>query len=412
MNQNAQGWRVAAACFCTFGIIVGIPYYSLPFFYDYFEAAFGWSRPLMMLGFPMAVLATLWAGPVLAPRFRPQRLLLAGSALTAVALAGFALMRGQLWLYFALWCVYMTGYIIAGPIPHQVLISQWFDRTRGRAMGLVYVGVGLCGAVSAKYIARPLTEAFGFRAALAAMALMMFATWPLILLAMRGEPGAKRDQGDRKAAAGPPFSALLRRRAFWLLAMASFCSIASIGAVNQHMKLILKDQGFAPQEALNAAFSNALFVIMMTSIAGRVVIGWMADRLPKKWLMTAIYALVALSIPLLLAARPPGTPYAFAALFGLSMGADYLLIPLMAADQFGVEALGRVMGIIMPLDLIGLTWLPYLVSVLEQHYGDYRIAAGLLFPAALAGAILIAMLPAAGRTAVEFKEAETCQTGV
>jgi MFS family permease len=123
--------------------------------------------------------------------------------------------------------------------------------------------------------------------------------------------------------------------------------------------------------------------------------------------MTVIYALVALSIPLLLAARPPGTPYVFAALFGLSMGADYLLIPLMAAEQFGVDSLGRVMGIIMPLDLIGLTWFPYLVSVLQRHFGDYRIAAGIIFPAALAGAILIAMLPAAGRTRVALGEGES-----
>jgi MFS family permease len=123
--------------------------------------------------------------------------------------------------------------------------------------------------------------------------------------------------------------------------------------------------------------------------------------------MTVIYALVALSIPLLLAARPPGTPYAFAALFGLSMGADYLLIPLMAAEQFGVDSLGRVMGIIMPLDLIGLTWFPYLVSVLQRHFGDYRIAAGMIFPAALAGAILIAMLPAAGRTHMAIGEGES-----
>jgi len=404
MPRVFYGWWVAAACFCTFGIIVGIPYYSLPFFFDYFEDArlgFGWSRPAIMLGSPLGVLVTVWAGPLLVQRFRPRKLLLFGTVATAAALAGFAAMRGQIWLYYLLWCLYMVGYISAGPIPHQVLIARWFRKLRGRAMGATYVGVGLCGAVSAKYVARPLTEAFGFRTALTVIGLLLFLTWPLILWVMRDSPpdlGLSPDGGSVGAKeeldASFQFGSLLRQRAFWLLAIASFCSIASIGAVNQHMKLILKDQGFAPQAALNRAFSDTLFAIMITSIAGRVVIGWLADHLSKKRLMTAVYVIVAGSIPLLLAARPPGTPYLFAVLFGLSMGGDYLLIPLMAAEQFGVDALGRVMAVIMPLDLIGLTWLPYLVSILQQRFGDYRIAAGMLFPIALAGAILVALLPA------------------
>ena len=56
------------------------------------------------------------------------------------------------------------------------------------------------------------------------------------------------------------------------------------------------------------------------------------------------------------------------------MGADYILIPLMAAEQFGVNTLARAMGIILPLNTIGQTWCPYLVSVLRQHYGNYVAA--------------------------------------
>ncbi len=52
----------------------------------------------------------------------------------------------------------------------------------------------------------------------------------------------------------------------------------------------------------------------------------------------------------------------FAILFGFGMGADYMLIPLMAADQFGVNTLARAMAIILPANTIGQTWFPYLVS--------------------------------------------------
>lgn len=409
MRKTFYGWWITAACFCTFGIAVGIPYYSLPFFYDYFEQApaqggFGWSRSHMMLGFPLAALCTIWVGPLVAHRWSPRRLILLGTAVTAAAFLGFSRMQGQLWIYYGLWLLYMVGYICSGPIPHQVLVSYWFRKQRGKAMGIMYVGVGLCGAISAKYIARPLTEALGFQAALAIMGAMLFLAWPIVLGVVRDRPSDmglfpdNNSSGDvRNGQESHGFGHLLRKRAFWLLLAGSVCSIGAIGAVNQHMKLIFKDQGFTSQEALNYAFSEALFVIMISSISGRLVVGWMADRFSKKWLTLAMYLLVALSIPLPLLVKPPHTPYLFALIFGLSMGADYMLIPLVAAEYFGAGSLARVMGVILPADMIGLTWLPYAVSMLREQQGDYRWALGMVFALALLGAALIALLPSGGR---------------
>ena len=63
------GWWVVAAAFVTFGLSVGLPYYNIPFFYDYFEAAYQWRRVDITRGFFYATLLTLWVGPVLIPRF-------------------------------------------------------------------------------------------------------------------------------------------------------------------------------------------------------------------------------------------------------------------------------------------------------------------------------------------------------
>lgn len=400
------GWWITAACFCTFGIAVGIPYYGLPFFYDYFEQSpaaggFGWSRSIVTLGFPLATILTIWAGPVLVQRWSPRKVILAGTATTAASLILLSVSGGQLWLYFLFWILFMIGYILSGPIPHQILISRWFSRRRGIAMGVMYTGIGLAGAVSAKYIAKPLTEAFGFRVALAVMGISVLLAWPVTLAFIRnrpsdmglfpdGDPASKSYAG----AEGPTYRELFRLRAFWLLLAGSMLCIGAIGAVNQHMKLIFKDAGYAPQEYLNFTFGEALFVIMVSSISGRLLVGWMADRYSKKWLTAVMYAMVAGSIVLLLGVRPPGTPYLFAIFFGVAMGADYMLIPLVAAERMGAESISKAMAIIVPADMIGLTWLPFAVSALREHWGGYTAPLEIVFALALAGAALIMAMPA------------------
>ena len=94
-GETFHGWWITAACFLTFGIAVGWPYYNMPFFYDYYQRSFHWSKAQITFGFPLAALLTLWIGPVLVPRFSPRRLILVGTAMTCCAFVGFGLMRGS-----------------------------------------------------------------------------------------------------------------------------------------------------------------------------------------------------------------------------------------------------------------------------------------------------------------------------
>jgi len=73
-----------------------------------------------------------------------------------------------------------------------------------------------------------------------------------------------------------------------------------------------------------------------------------------------------------------------------------MLIPLMAARQFGVNTLARAMAIILPVNTIGQTWVPYGVSWLRDYYGNYQIAMGAVLALAIVGAIAIAILPRDG----------------
>ncbi|MBI2688128.1 MAG: MFS transporter [Acidobacteria bacterium] len=405
-QKGFYGWWISISAFFTFGLAVGIPYYGMPFYYDYYEKTFGWSRPDITLGFPLAATLTLWVGPMFMHRFSPRMLMMVGATFTAAAFIGFGTMGSSLPVYYGLWFLYMIGYIFSGPIPHQVIISQWFKKNRGVAMAATYLGVGVFGGISQKYIAKPLTESSNFQQALMITGGIVMLLVPIAFFVMRDKPsemGQTPDglpQPEAEKPAPPRDTAyLLKQTAFWLLMIGSLCSIGSIGSINQHMKFVFKEQGFTDQAALNALSGDATFYILISSTAGRIVMGFLADRFSKKYVMVGTYFLVACTIPLLFLVRPesPEYVYVFAILFGFGMGADYMLIPLMAAEQFGVNTLARTMAIILPADTIGQTWFPYLVSQIRQSTGNYGIALNIVFALAAIGAAAILLLPKHGK---------------
>jgi MFS family permease len=405
VKKPFYGWLVTAAAFVTFGFAVGLPYYNISFFYDYFAKTFHWTAPQITLGFPLAALPTIFIAPLLIHRFSPRKLILGGTLLTCIALVCFGLMGPNIWIYWGIWVIYAIGYMLSGPIPHQIIIAQWFRTNRGKAMGVLYVGVGVMGFLGS-YLVKPLTEHLGFHNALMIMGGMVLLAWPLALFVLRDRPAEKGLYPDGAAEPSAEVSAkphsfgyLLHRYSFWLLVFGSMCSIGSIGAVNFLMKLVFDaqmtvsrtDPSFQP--LLNSTWRAASMIILASSIGGRLIIGASSDRFPKKWVMVISYFLSATTIPILLSVAPPQTPWVFAVLFGFAMGADYMLIPLMAAHQFGVNSLARAMAIILPANTIAQTWFPYFISVLKQYFGNYTIPMYTVFGVACLSGLSIALLP-------------------
>jgi MFS family permease len=109
--------------------------------------------------------------------------------------------------------------------------------------------------------------------------------------------------------------------------------------------------------------------------------------------MLLIYLLVAAAIPLLFFASSSTALYVFAVLFGLGLGGEYMIIPLMAAELFGVRVLGRVMGIIVTADGVAEAVSPMLVGYLRDTTGSYQVGFTMLVAVALAGAAAIGWLP-------------------
>jgi sugar phosphate permease len=193
---------------------------------------------------------------------------------------------------------------------------------------------------------------------------------------------------------------VLSTPAFYLLALGSMCSIAAVGGTNQHLKLFLSlDRGFSQADA-----AAVISLVLTISIAGRLLMGWLADRMARRHVMLIIYLLVAAAIPLLLARSSGATMYVFATLFGLGLGGEYLIIPLMAGELFGVRVLGRVMGIVLTADGVAEATAPMLVGYLRDRTGSYDVGFFVLVAAALLGTLAIWLLPRPNQQAIVRSE--------
>jgi MFS family permease len=121
--------------------------------------------------------------------------------------------------------------------------------------------------------------------------------------------------------------------------------------------------------------------------------GWLADLLPKKYVMLIVYLLVAAAIPFLFAGGGLNTLYVFAFIFGIALGGDYMIIPLMTAEIFSMEILGRLLGVILTADGVAEAVSPWWVSHLRDTTGSYTAGFLLLIGIALLGATAVAILP-------------------
>jgi len=392
--ENSSGWRgasalvVAAAFFSLFGI-VGFAYYGLPFFYDFMTGEYGWSRTIVTSG---NALGKLLVGPAfgfiagwMIDRYGPRRLMASGALMMGVALIGLSF-ANSLGLFYLFYLFNALGYVCGGPLPCQVLISKRFERNRGKAMGIAYLGIGAGGAL-APLIAARLEQGFGWHRALCTLGvLIILIAVPLPLLLKERRRAADNQQAPQPMV---PVRDILKNPAFYLLAVGSLCSIGAVGGIGQHLKLYLRDLDFSQSGA-----ANIMSLVLLSSLVGRVLMGWLADSFNRKHVMIVICLCVAGAIPLLLLPAFPGRIYLFAAIFGIGLGGDYMIIPLMAGDLFGVRALGRTMGIILVADGVAESAFPMLVGALyNETTKSYALGFSVLMFVALAGAVIVSFLP-------------------
>ena len=91
--------------------------------------------------------------------------------------------------------------------------------------------------------------------------------------------------------------------------------------------------------------------------------------------------------------------YVSAAVFGIGLGGDYMIIPLMTAEIFGIEILGRLLGVILTAGGIAEAAAPWLIGRLRDATGSYTESCVVLVSIALLGGLAVLGLPARRRAA-------------
>ena len=388
-----QAYQAAATAFVVLFCVVGISVWGLPFYYDFMVQQFGWTRAQVTSG---NALSKLVVGPIfgflagwIVDRFGPRRLMMIGILMAGGALVGLGSIS-SLGLFYFFYLFNALGYVCGGPLPNQVLLTEWFDRSRGKAMGVAYLGIGIGGA-TVPLISHALAQHFGWQTSLRLLGLLMVvASLPLVLL-LKERP-ARTTVG---AATSPSPMAAFKRSPFYLLTLGSMCSIAAVSGTQQNLKLFLSlDRHFTQGDA-----AKVLSLVLACSIVGRLLIGWLADRFSKKYVMLLTYLLVTAGIPLMFLGQTRLILYASAAIFGIGLGGDYMIIPLMTAEIFGIEILGRLLGVILTAGSIAEAGAPWLIGRLRDTSGSYRESCFVLVGIALLGGIAVLGLPGPRRTA-------------
>ena len=85
-------------------------------------------------------------------------------------------------------------------------------------------------------------------------------------------------------------------------------------------------------------------------------------------------------------------------IFGIGLGGEYMVIPLMAAELFGVRVLGRAMGVVLTADGVAEAVAPVLVGRMHDVAGSYATGFVAVIGFALAGAVAILFLPRSSPT--------------
>jgi len=404
VNQRSTrifyGWWIVVAAFLNLFFAVGIIFYGFPVFYPAFVESLGFTRAQVTQGFLLGFLVAglpfgLLAGAVI-DRIGARWVILSGAGLVGISLVLMGSMT-RLWHYELLCILEVVGYVLAGPIANQVLVARWFQVRRGRAMGYAYLGLGLGGVIS-PLLVHFLMRNFGWRHALEIVGLLillvLFPVGIWITRSTPGEMGLLPDGAEsvglteeRNSATDSPASgvgAAIRSANFLLILAGSTLVMGAIGSVIQHFILFLKDLGYSATTATR--FSTAL---LASSLGGRVVVGYLADRFRKKNTMALFYALLSASLLFLGMARRPVAVWTFALIFGFSMGADYMLIPLVTAECFGTASLGKLLALIIMGYSLGQWGAPWMAGRIFDSQHSYELAWKIMAAAGLFGAAAI-----------------------
>lgn len=354
---------------------------------------FQWPRQRVSGVLTLLALVSAAAYPMvgrLADRFGPRKLILIGllGAGSGVLALGFAT-RSVLVFYAVFAVVGAFGSLSSTMIYNQV-ISRWFDRARGRMLGLTAgLGNGL-GAAIMPFAVLILMSDWGWRAAFFGLGLIEIAVGlPAILFLLQDAP--QRARGHAPSADDLPGMTLeqaVRTSSFWLTLIAICLGAGCLTAVLAHVVPILTDRHFP--------VSQATLVVSLFAMVGAgwmVVVGLLLDKIDSPRIIVPLYLISVLGVLALERGTTLTELVAGGVMMGIGLGTEYAALSYFISRYFGLRRFGLISGVMYSAVTIAQGATPYLMDVDFDRHRSYLLSLHLIEGALVLGAAFIACLP-------------------
>lgn len=304
-------------------------------------------------------------------------------------------------LFGVLLALGITGWTApaGGALIATVPVSKWFIRQRGRATGIVQLGLGVGGAVFVS-LTQALISTRGWRSAWVTLAWLSAASVPLVLLLRRqpGDMGLEPDGARRAPAAGTPdpsepvqwtLKAALRTASLWKLSGAFAILGFLLGAASVHRIPHWIELGFHPATVSLAFSMDAGAATIMALAAGFVV-----ERLDARIVGLVSCLCFCVAVAIMAAAQmwaPPWTPLLLASTlpFGCGVGLYMVVQGVIWAQYYGWQFVGTIRGVVLPFIFLASGLGAPFAGALRDASGNYRSSWLLVSALALVAAALI-----------------------
>lgn len=371
-SEFRDGWRSVVAA--NIGLGLGLPtlaFYTVGLIAPQLGQTFGWSQASIHAGLFILTATLAVATPVagyLADRFGTCRVAFASQILLGLSFMSFYLLGGSLWQFYLNWALLSLAGAGTTPATLTRPVVARFDRRRGLAIGLTLLGPGLFAAII-KPVGAFLIAEFGWRAAYAMIGLLpIVIAAPASLLGLRGPAGSATTLSPKdETADGLSLRQASREWRFWLLA-AIFLPV-SIGLTGPlpHMENLLAGDGFSARDVV--FLTSAIGLSLM---AGRLIGGWLMDRLWAPAAGAAVLLLAALGSWLLAQGTGRLEPtLAALVLVGLAGGIEYDLLGYLVTRYFGRRSYSAIYGSLFAIFLLGGGGAPLLFGYAFDLTGRY-----------------------------------------
>jgi len=389
-DRGYYGWRVVLAS--CLGVMVGFGslfVYTFSVFMKPLGAEFGWGREAISRGFGFAALSMAFASPLLGQlldRYGPRRIILPCLAIYGSAIASLALLHPHLWQFYAI-CI-LLGLVGNGAahLAFSRAISSWFHYRLGLALAMVMAGAGL-GSMILPFAAQTIIGHAGWRAAylsLGGLALVLGLpmTWRFI-----HERAPVHHDSASTHLAGPTWQQGLRSFPFWIIVAVLVVNSVAMNGTVTHLVALLTDRGISPG---GAALSASL--LGGSSLLGRVVVGWVLDRLFGGRVAFVVFLITAAGILLLARAETLVAGCVAAALIGVGAGGEADITPYLLTRYYGMRAFSTLYGITWTFYAIAGAIGPVILGRAFDSTGSYTSLLTLLAAVmALAGGLMLVL---------------------